>query len=225
MPPEAAEAMLVKHWSVMRDDPVSVRAALMVGTPKLKQLVREAVDTHESPDMLLKHFGMYACGGVQDYPSISREDQIVAFAPYFHLLNEHDMRRLWDTCNRLGFFEARKRFVDPLLRQKERVTFVDQDATDVALDQMAKPDLVTWVDRWLEDFRRTGADTDTIFRQVSGWLSRRQTIEAFRLVCEILMTIGERKHLAVLDVYSGTEEEADSLRENVRYAVMRRSLL
>jgi predicted HAD superfamily phosphohydrolase len=168
---------------------------------------------------------MYACGGVQDYPGISREEQIVAFAPYFHLLNEHDVRRLWDTCNKFGFFGARKQFVDPLMREKEGVPFVDQDATDVALDQMAKPDRLNWVDRWLEDFRRTGADTDTILRQVSGWLSRRQTIEAFRLVCEILMTIGERKHLAILDVYSGTEEDVDSLRKNARYAVMRRSLI
>jgi len=225
MPPEAAETLIVKHWSVMRDDPGCVRAALMVGTPKLRQLVRDAVETHESPVTLLKHFGMYACGGVQDYPGISREEQIVAFAPYFHLLSEHDVRRLWDTCNKLGFFEARKQFVDPLMRQKDGVPFVDEDATDVALDRMAKPDRLNWVDRWLEDFRRTGADTDMIFGQVSGWLSRRQTIDAFRLVCEILMTIGERKHLAVLDVYSGTEEEADSLKENARYAVMRRSLV
>jgi hypothetical protein len=93
----------------------------------------------------------------------------------------------------LGFFEARKQFVDPIMRRKGGVPFVDEDATDVA--------------------------------QVSGWLSRRQAIEAFRLVCEILMTIGGRKHLSVLDIYSGTEEEADSLRENARYAVMRRSLI
>jgi hypothetical protein len=225
MPPEAAQALFVKHWSVMRNDPVSVRAALLLGTPKLQQLVREAVEAHESPATLLEHFGMYACGGVQDYQSISREDQIAAFAPYFHLLNEHDVRRLWDTCNKLGFFEARKRFVDPIMRQKGRVPFVDEDATDIALDGMAKPDRLNWVDRWLEDYRKTGADSDKIFGQVSGWLSRRQTIEAFRLACEILVTIGERKHLAVLDVYSGTDEEAASLRENARYAVMRRSLI
>jgi hypothetical protein len=108
------------------------------------------------------------------------------------------------------------------MRRKGGVPFVDEDATDIALDRMAKSDRLNWVDRWLEDYRKTGADTDMIFGQVSGWLSRRQTIEAFRLACEILMNIGERKHLAVLD--SGTNEEAASLRENARYAVMRRSL-
>jgi hypothetical protein len=39
------------------------------------------------------------------------------------------------------------------------------------------------------------------------------------------MNIGERKHLAVLDLYSGTDEVAASLRENARDAVMRRSLI
>jgi hypothetical protein len=225
MPPEPAETLIVKHWPVMRDDPGCVRAALMLGTPRLQQLVRDAVAAHESPGTLLKHFGMYACGGIQDYPSISREEQMLAFAPYLRLLDKHDLRSLWDACNNLGFFHARKQYVDPLMRQEERIPFVDEDATDVALDRMAKPDRLNWVDRWLEDFRRTGADTEMIFGQVSRWLSRRQTIQAFRLVCEILMIIGERKHLAVLDVYSGSEEDAHALRKNAQYAVMRRSLI
>lgn len=55
-------------------------------------------------------------------------------------------------------------------------------------------------------------------------MRRRLPITQFLLACEILMTIGERKYLAVLDVYSGTEKEPNSLRENARYAVMRRSL-
>jgi hypothetical protein len=40
-----------------------------------------------------------------------------------------------------------------------------------------------------------------------------------------LLPTGERKHLAVLDAHFGTDEEAASLKENARYAVMRRSLI
>jgi hypothetical protein len=42
------------------------------------------------------------------------------------------------------------------------------DAILGALDHMAKPDRLNWVDRWLEDYRKTGADTGMIFGQVSG---------------------------------------------------------
>ena len=145
--------------------------------------------------------------------------------PTFHLFDEHDVRGLWETCNKLGLFAARERIVDPIVRKRGGVIFVDEDATDVELERMAKPDWPNFMDRWLEDYAQTGATPDMIFERVCSWLTRRQTLAALRLACDVLVTVGERRHLALFDAYAGREEEADSLKENARYAVMRRSLI
>lgn len=59
LPPDEAEALLLKHWSHLRFNPLFVQAALYAATPRLQELVAAAVNEASDPARLFEHLTMH----------------------------------------------------------------------------------------------------------------------------------------------------------------------
>jgi len=223
LPPETTEMLLEKHWDHLGLSSCFVQAALFVGTPKLLAMADSSLSTYSNPAELLSFFGIGLI--TNGYPPIAREIQIQTLAPYLRYLDQHEISRLWDLCNEHGWYRTRQQYLDPLVQKNGRAVYLDDFATMAALDEMAKDNRIQWIDRWLEDYAKTGASTDVIIGLLERWLASRKTIESFRLVSRALSLIGRRDDLAILDVLIEPDAvESHMLRTDTAFSVRRRTL-
>jgi hypothetical protein len=139
-------------------------------------------------------------------------------------LAPHEIKSLSDVCNQNGWFSLRRAKLDPILRQGG-ILYEDEAPTLLSLDEMVDKNRVHWLDHWLSDYAKTGATTDTIVASVAAWFAARKTLGALRLVHEMLVHIGRRKDLGILEVdLDPPEAIADAIRADATFAVKRRSL-
>jgi hypothetical protein len=225
MPPEAGEALLVKHWDHLKYVSDFVQAALFLSTPRLQDMVRECVEACPDPKSLLQYFGQHIGLKSKDHPGITRASQIAAFTPYLSYMARHELIDLWRICNGNGWLAARREALDPFLRETGGILYVDEEPTFSDLDKMLDSNRLSWLDRWLEDYAKTGATTDMIVARVEAWFTQRKSLGALKLVHAMLIQIGRRSDLGILDAELETADPlADAIRADAIFAVRRRSL-
>ncbi len=224
LPSAQAEALLVKHWDQLHFSALFVQTALYVGTPRLLELARQTVGICPSPaDLFVQihhHYGIRTQGRA----GITRPAQIEALVPYLDHLNEHAIFNFWDACNRLGWFDLRRKYFDACLDKKYGRRDFDDDRIMAAFDDMVQRNHMSWIDRRLEDIIETGVAAERIMKLVEIWLRARSTFDALRLAAMAVIQIGTRKDLAILNVLVAPPEAADSLRADRQFAVRRRRL-
>jgi hypothetical protein len=225
--PETGEALLTRHWAKLQYVSYFVQAALYLATPGLCDLAGEAIAACADPKKLLQYIGQHIGFQLWRHPGITREAQIVALAPYLPHLAHHEVMSLWELCNQSGWFTLRRSHLDPHLRATSDILFEDEAPTFAALDDMAVNTDGFWISRWLERYAKTGATPDMIVARISGWFAQRKTFETLILVHNVLVTIGKRCDLAMLDMaldLDAREPFADAIRADTVFAVKRRTL-
>jgi hypothetical protein len=224
LPQSEAEALLVKHWDHLRFSALFVQTALYIATPRLLELVKETVERSPNPPNLFAHIGMNYGIRVQGRAGITRPTQIEALIPYLDHLNEHAIFNFWEACNRLGWFDLRRKYFDARLDKKYGRRDFDDDRIMAVFDDMVQHNHIYWIDRRLEDIIETGVAAQRIMKVVEIWLRARATFDALRLAAMAVIQIGTRKDLAILNVLVTPPEAADSLRADTQFAVKRRRL-
>lgn len=146
-----------------------VQAALYVATPPLAELVAAAIAACAAPRETLKFLCSHLGVRVKGHPGITRMAQIEGLTPYVEHLDWLDIERLWELCNERGWFEVRRRHLDPLLRDDRRsAAFLDDGRAMAALDDFADEGRPYRVDHWTSDFLQTGRSADSILSVVIG---------------------------------------------------------
>jgi len=224
LPTEKAEAILVKHWDHLHFQALFVQAALYAATPRTRELAREAIiaclDADKLFQHLTSHYGIRTVGRT----GITRPIQIEALIPYLGRLSDLDIYLLWDVCNDHGWFHLRKQYLDRVLNPKYGRGYTDETRVMASLDKMVADNHAYWIDRWIDDFVKTGASLNDIMNIIDRWLSDRKSLGAFELAASAIIQAGRRKDLEMLNVDIEPRDRAAAIRSNTEFAVRRRTL-
>ena len=93
-----------------------------------------------------------------------------------------------------------------------------------SLDKMVTENHVYWMDRWIEDFVKTGASLNDIMNVIDRWLADRKSLGAFELAATAVIQVGRRKDLKMLNVDIEPRDRSAAIRSDAEFAVRRRTL-
>lgn len=224
MPVPDAEALLVRHWHHLRFTPEFIQAALYAATPFLQELVKVAVVKCPEPARLFEHLGMLWGFRVSGRPGVTRQEQLMALAPYFSLLASSEIRELWHVCNEKGWGNLRREILDKYIPAIGAPGWWDPDKAAAMLDDMLKKKHWIWLDHRIDDFLKAGVAWGDILASMAAWLEQRRSLEALNLIAFALAHNGKREDLAILKRYEDLGEAAMEIVADTTFAVCRRSL-
>lgn len=224
LPESEAERLMLKHWDHLHFGPHFVHTALYVSTPCLKKAAQAAINECPEPAELMMHLSLRFGIRMKGYLGITREAQVLALAPYLHLLSPMDLGTLWEACNDHGWFTIRREILDSRLQPPFLQRRWDRDHAVSEFDKMVAETRIFWVDRWIDDFLKTGVSWSEILATMTAWLDERRSLEALQLVAAAVEHRGTREDLGVLRTYEGMPETAArQLIADTQFAVRRRS--
>jgi hypothetical protein len=210
---------------VTRYVPNFVQAALFVATPELRSLVAATMAESPDPKALMQfidtHYNIKRGGG----SGVTRLVQVEALVPYLDLLGDLAIDHFWRRCNEHGWFEFQRQHLDSRLSHPRYTELLGEENTFKALDEFAEKDRIHWVGHYLEGLLTTGVTLDEVIQEIYGWFNSRATIDALRVMSVVLIEIGRRSDLAVLDnVHIEPRDIAAQIIADTVFAVMRRTL-
>jgi hypothetical protein len=220
LPIEEAERLLLKHWGHLKFSPHFVQAALYVATEALCRLAAASVAEAPDPGSLFRYLSQHWGVRTSGHPGITRKSQVLALEPYLGLIRDSDLHWIADACNRLGWFDLRKRLLDP--RIASCVWSVER--APAQFDSLTAKGLYHWIHLEVEEALKTGASWDEYFAAMRVWLAERRTFEALQLLAGAVAHKGSRRDLSALRIYEGMPAEAaEALIADVAFAVHRRT--
>lgn len=225
LPDEVAERLLVKHWDHLRFVPYFVQSALHAATPTLRSLVAETISECPDPKTLMQyidsHYGINARRGSETH----RLAQLESLVPYFNLFSELSIDHFWQHCNQQGWFEFRRKHLDPFVSHPRYAQQLGGDGSRKALDEFLEKDRLVWMTHWLDDCIAAGATVDQLMEEMSSWLASKASIDALRVISAALVHVGRRIDLPVLSRVAIEPADArDMIVADTTFAVMRRTL-
>ncbi|MBX9723410.1 MAG: hypothetical protein K2X81_18540 [Candidatus Obscuribacterales bacterium] len=223
LPVEVSEPLLLKHWDNLRLGRHFVQAALYFATPALLDAVRTAVSECPEPRQLFEHLHSNMGIRVQGRKGLTSSKQLLALVPYLDLLDPFiEIHILWEECNRHGWFDFRRAYLDARLIKSSQLW--DSSRAFQALDEMVAPNRLVWLDRWIDDFLKADTSWEEIAESIKSWLDTRKSFDALCLLADALIHAGNRGNLPMLKLYDGMPDEAKSVIVNTEFAVRRRTL-
>lgn len=224
LPPIEAERLLVKHWSHLRFSPTFVQAALYAATPALQKLVKAAVKDSPDPARMFEHLRWVWGIGVSGRPGVTRQEQLMALAPYLSLLSPLEIGELWRVCNEMGWFDLRREILDQYMPAIGTPGWWDPDKAAAMLDEMLKENRWVWLDHHIDGFLKAGVAWGDIFASMAAWLEQRRSLGALQVVASVLAYKGTRGDLTVLKRYEDLGDCAMEIVADTVFAVRRRIL-
>lgn len=227
LPADAGEALLLEHWQHLHYSPEFVQAALYIASPRLCSLVAETMAACPDPKEMLRHVTMHFGIRQIGHPGVTRIQQVEALVPYVDHLGPNSIHDLWTLCNERGWFELRRRHIDPRMRDEWRHTnYVDDTRAQKSLDDMLNNRRGHWIDFWIDDFLKAGASLPHILDLIAEWSGRRRTIDALELAGDGFVHAARREDLQrLLARWAEGSQEAAAILADTSFAVQRRSLI
>ncbi len=220
-----AERLLLKHWDAFRFSSDFIQSALYVATPRLLDLVQNALA--QCPDrarmlrFVTNHFGIKTTG----HPGVTRVEQVEALVPYLDYLDDMAVYDVWRLCSERGWMALRKTHFDARLTERWRCrTGLDDNLMMQDLDKEMTYDRNPWLDHWVDDHLGNGLSMQNILRVVRIWLQQRKQIKALEIASSIIIHAGERVDTDILLDGSDDSPLAEDIIADTRYAISRRSL-
>lgn len=225
--PGTIGSLLLKYWEDLKNSSLYIQTALYNSTPDLLKLVEIAVKEHNDPNKLFEHITMQWGIGVGGAPGVKNEKQLLVLVPYLSYLGSFQLSRLWDLCNRNGWFKFRREHVDELVKSdKERkLYYLDEDDIRSVLDRKLKFGTHYYVDDFTESYLKANASQQVLLSVAKEWLEERKSMEAFNLIAQIIIAIGRRRDLEILKFENYEQSEsAVQIFEDTKFALYRRTL-
>jgi hypothetical protein len=223
LPAEKAEVLLLEHWDHLRFSNLFVQTALYAATPQLLEKVRQAVNECPDPRELFTHISLNYGIDTMGREEIKNRRQVEALVPYLDFFDDLALLRFSKICNQRGWLDLRRQSFDERLRGKFPGLSLGDTEIFSSLDQMVDRQF-SWVDPWVDRYLESGASRDEVITTVGKWLAARKTIAALELASRVVVYIGRRQDLHILDVAIEPKEAAVALLTDTAFAVKRRSL-
>jgi hypothetical protein len=157
---------------------------------------------------------------------LSRVEQAEAYLPYLDYLDGFAIYKLWDTCNKLGWFAFRRLNLDNRLETFRDRTILDEAKFFDDLDDVLhRRNGLDWTDSYIDGYLEQTDRVEDVLVLLGKWLKERMTIKAFDFVAAVIRHVGGRSNLDILQL-EGIDpiDEVEETRRDTFFAVARRSL-
>jgi hypothetical protein len=231
--PRRLVAMLSCRWEKLKNSPLMVQIAMLLGTPESASLVSKAFSTSPSPSALLKHFVSNAAINFNGKKELSESFQLQRLIPYLDYFPDDELVELWHICGERGWLDFRTRYLEPRMRKKPDNSkyFLDDSVSTDFLDRalMRNPGEIVNLYHWLEGPGKRPANHEVkranIFASTLDWLTRHDEEYALAIVSDIISREGTRKEFYLFE--KCVEQRVGSLSyvNSCRFDVFNRSLV
>ncbi|SDC41818.1 hypothetical protein SAMN05192589_102151 [Paracidovorax valerianellae] len=222
-------AMLSARWTKFQTTPEMVQVALLSVGPEALALVLDAITGAHDPGVLLKHFAITATVFSNGTQRLAAPEQLDNLRPFLQHLSEGDIVILSDACDKNGWVDFKRRYLEPRMRaMPNRRFFLPGDAVDMAaLDKALnpKPGVLVNIHRWLENSMRRGMDREVLIEALMQWLENNNEERAIKIIAEIISEGGTRKEFRVFEEAAKQRPDTAGLIDEVRFDVFRRRLV
>ncbi len=220
-----AERLLLKHWAHLRFSHYFIQTALYVATPQLLELVKTVFSECPEPTKLMEHLHFHFGIKMTGHPGLVSESQVLALAPYLHLLSPLGIEELWQECNERGWFTIRRKLLDNLLSGQYLKLKWEYNQVISELDKMVAEIRLIWVDHWIDTYIKTDVSWAEILKTMIEWLEERRSFEALKVVASAISHRGTREDLCALKTYEAIlGYEARKLIADTNFTVRRKSI-
>ncbi|CAN7393585.1 hypothetical protein LJR098_003356 [Rhizobium sp. LjRoot98] len=226
MRPTEAEKLLTKHWDILSKIRQFVHVALYVARAELLSRVhRQLAESGNIAEILKFLTSTWQVGGTESLGEVT-VSRLEAIKPYLSHLDEMEIEHIWTACNRAGLFSWRREFLDQFLSPKFATAGeVDDEALIEKLRSFVGKDYHLGDAHYMvERSIRRGDPPERLPSILKRWLIAENSIAALKIVGDFLAAINLRRHLDILTAIELNSDEAATVRENTRYAVMRNNL-
>jgi len=224
LPASQAETLLVKHWNHLHFCDEFVQTALYVGTPRLVRDVEQVIETCPDPKAMFEHIHMRYGIRWKGRKGVTRPTQLEVLVPYLTYLPEFTIYIFWELCNDRGWFDLRRRLFDDRVERGNSRLYLDEDRIKASLDEMLADPRKRWVDHWIEHYLKTGASPEQVIATVQKWLTGQSSLAALELAATVVIQVGQRKDVHILELPIEPKSAVDALIADVAFAVRRRRL-
>ena len=189
----------------------------------------DIIENSAEPKKWFVHLCMNYGINVSNHIGLTRVRQLEVLIPYLDYLDEMDLDKFSEECNRQGWFEFRKEYLDIRLKDKKkfRNEYLSIDNLRNIFDLLSESDTCWKVQYWIDDLLKTEVTVADVLIYFKKWLSSKDTIDS-NIICFILnflVKFGNRKQYSqFLEVFNSQKTEYLEEFENAFYLIRRREL-
>lgn len=222
------EELLLKHWDKVRMLPVFVQTALFLATPKLVRLVNTAIAEVGDKKELFEHFSFTVGLHTSGRAGLTRQDQLEALRPYFHLFSDHDLVALWETCNKRNWRPYRREHLDPLIialnspLTNRLLVSPPFDMSDLDKELNGEHSFSRY---WLEMGQRDGGERDELLAALLGWVQKNSNLAALDIVTDIYSREATRIEFLALEDVASQIPGSEHVVKRARFNIFQRTLV
>jgi len=217
--------ILLTQWDHLRFTKQYIQVALYLGTKECLDKAKESIINWPENDSVFEHIMWIFDDRRTDRQEKLSQNKLENLIPYLNRLDEHTIYDLGEICNRFGFHQWRRQYIDAIIAPKYREMICpDDEQLFLQLD-----DCLTrgWIhSSWMENFENRGDPPDRALRIVRSWLESRRSPQALKIASQCLVVLGTRKDIILLDIEGLPMEDPDveRIKEEAKYLLFRRTL-
>ncbi len=224
-----AEFILLKHWDKIKKSPSFIQTSLYIASDKLIKLVAETINSSSSPDTFFIHINNHYGLMTKNHKGITNIKQLEVLIPYLGYIKEIELNIIAQECNKKGYFEFRKKYLDIYLKDKKykNTQYSSEKEIITSLNEKLNETHFWYLEHWVDLVLDTGISKADFMNIVFKWIKSQNNIDLkmINIVLMILIHIESWNHyFELLKMCEGIKDKYIEEFENALFLIQRREL-
>ncbi|MDN5063984.1 hypothetical protein [Aliarcobacter butzleri] len=224
-----AELILLKHWDKIKKSPSFIQTSLYIASDKLIKLVAETINSSSSPDAFFIHLSNHYGMMTKNHKGITNIKQLEVLIPYLGYIKEMELNFMAYECNKKGYFEFRKKYLDIYLKDEKykNTQYSSEKEIIKTLNEKLNETHFWYLEHWVDLVLDTGISKADFMNIVFKWIKSQNNIDLkmINIVLMILIHIESWNHyFELLKVCEGIKDKYIEEFENALFFIQRREL-
>jgi len=224
-----AELILLKHWDKIKNSPSFIQTSLYIASDKFIKLVAETINSSSSPDAFFIHLSHHYGIMTKNHKGITNIKQLEVLIPYLGYIKEMELNFIAYECNKKGYFEFRKKYLDIYLKDEkyQNTQYSSEEKIITSLNEKLNETHFWHLEHWVDEGLNTGISKAELMNIVFKWMKSQNNIDLkiINIALVILIHIGSWNHYSeLLKVCEGVKDKYIEEFENALFLIQRREL-
>ena len=224
-----AELILLKHWDKIKKSPSFIQTSLYIASDKLIKLVAETINSSSSPDAFFIHLSNHYGMMTKNHKGITNIKQLEVLIPYLGYIKEMELNFMAYECNKKGYFEFRKKYLDIYLKDEKykNTQYSSEKEIIKTLNEKLNQTHFWHLENLVDMFLRKGISKAELMNIVFKWMKSQNDIDLkiINMALGILIHIRGWNHYSeLLKVCEGIKDKYIEEFENVLFLIQRLEL-
>ena len=224
-----AELILLKHWDKIKKSPSFIQTSLYIASDKLIKLVAETINSSSSPDTFFIHISTHYGMMTKNHKGITNIKQLEVLIPYLGYIKEMELNFMAYECNKKGYFEFRKKYLDIYLKDEKykNTQYSSEKEIIKTLNEKLNQTHFWHLENLVDMFLRKGISKAELMNIVFKWMKSQNNIDlkVINITLVILIHIRGWNHYSeLLKVCEGIKDKYIEEFENALFLIQRREL-